>query len=90
MAERERYLTAGEVAERLQVSTSWVYRHKQLLRGVQVGERLWRFPERELEAYLAAVAPKPVVRTRTPARRRPPAPAPREWRLTYRSSRSTS
>jgi hypothetical protein len=28
---------------------SWVYKHKQLLGAVQVGERMWRFPEERLD-----------------------------------------
>ncbi len=34
------YLTAKQVAERLQVSVSWVYKHKRLLGAVQIGERI--------------------------------------------------
>ena len=51
-----RYLTVEEVAETLQVSVSWVYRHKELLGGVRLGDRLWRFPEQELPARLAQPA----------------------------------
>jgi len=51
-----RYLTVEEVAERLNVSASWVYKHKHLLGAVRLGERLWRFPEQELAARLAANA----------------------------------
>jgi len=32
-----RYLTVEEVAERLKVSVSWVYRHKDLLGAVRLG-----------------------------------------------------
>jgi excisionase family DNA binding protein len=48
-----RYLTVEEVAESLRVSVSWVYKHKQLLGGVRLGERLWRFPEQEFLARLS-------------------------------------
>ena len=51
-----RYLTVEEVAERLKVSVSWVYKHKHLLGAVRLGERLWRFSEHELTARLAANA----------------------------------
>jgi excisionase family DNA binding protein len=46
------YLTASQVAERLQVSVSWVYKHKHLLGGIRVGERMWRFPEERLHGHL--------------------------------------
>ena len=49
-----RYLTVEEVALTLGVSVSWVYKHKELLGGVRLGNRLWRFPEQELTARLAA------------------------------------
>jgi len=73
------YLTAQQVAERLQVSVSWVYKHKHLLGAVRVGERLWRFPEQQLTAHLASGSP---------AVRRRALPQPdneggaRKWRLT--------
>jgi len=51
-----RYLTVEEVAETLQVSVSWVYRHKELLGGVRLGDRLWRFPEQELPSRPAQPA----------------------------------
>jgi excisionase family DNA binding protein len=50
------YLTVEEVAEALRVSASWVYKHKDLLGGVQLGERLWRFPEQELGTLLSGSA----------------------------------
>ncbi len=78
-----RYLTVEEVAETLRVSVSWVYKHKQLLGGVRLGERLWRFPEQELPARLAQPAGQS-----TPPRAdvdhgpaTPPTPARRTWRL---------
>ncbi len=61
------YLTASQVAERLQVSVSWVYKHKHLLGAVRVGERMWRLPEQQLTAHLASGSP--AVRRR--ARRQP-------------------
>jgi excisionase family DNA binding protein len=78
-----RYLTAEEAAEALRVSVSWVYKHKELLGGVRLGDRLWRFPEQELPAQLAppAVATTP---PRADANRGPQAqstPARRKWRL---------
>jgi excisionase family DNA binding protein len=48
-----RYLTVEEVAESLRVSVSWVYKHKDLLGGVRLGDRLWRFPEQELMTRLS-------------------------------------
>jgi excisionase family DNA binding protein len=48
-----RYLTVEEVAESLRVSVSWVYKHKELLGGVRLGDRLWRFPEQELMTRLS-------------------------------------
>jgi excisionase family DNA binding protein len=51
-----RYLTVEEVAEALAVSASWVYKHKELLGGVRLGKRLWRFPEQDLMALLARPA----------------------------------
>ncbi len=78
-----RYLTVEEVAETLRVSVSWVYRHKELLGGVRLGDRLWRFPEQDLPGRLA----KPPVPATPPqadgdqhARTRP-TPARRKWRL---------
>jgi excisionase family DNA binding protein len=74
------YLTAKQVAERLQVSVSWVYKHKRLLGAVKVGERMWRFPEERLSAKLASGPPAAARRAR---RAFAPAPADRHWRLTY-------
>jgi excisionase family DNA binding protein len=78
-----RYLTAEETAETLRVSVSWVYRHKELLGGVRLGDRLWRFPEQELAGRLArpsepATPPRADIDRRTPTR---PTPARRRWRL---------
>jgi excisionase family DNA binding protein len=73
------HLTAKQVADRLQVSVSWVYKHKRVLGGVQVGSRMWRFPEASIEAYLQPHAPG-----QTPTRRRQPvARSRRQWRLDY-------
>jgi len=58
-----RYLTVEEVAQALGVSASWVYKHKELLGGVRLGKRLWRFPEPDLTTLLAQPArgsPRPV------------------------------
>ena len=51
-----RYLTVEEVAEALGVSASWVYKHTDLLGGVRLGKRLWRFPEPDLTTLLAQPA----------------------------------
>lgn len=76
------YLTAKQVAERLQVSVSWVYKHKSLLGAVQIGERMWRFPEDELSTLPARTSPSPAVAKR--ARRTPaPGPAAHDWNLKY-------
>jgi excisionase family DNA binding protein len=74
-----RYLTVEEVAEALRVSASWVYKHKELLGGVRLGDRLWRFPEQDLMTRLSerGVALRPVAQDRQ-AR---PTPADRTWRL---------
>jgi excisionase family DNA binding protein len=55
-AEMSRYLTVEEVAEALGVSASWVYKHQDLLGGVRLGKRLWRFPEQELAELLGEPA----------------------------------
>src|SRR5215218_6381632 len=55
-APMSRYLTVEEVAEALGVSASWVYKHTDLLGGVRLGKRLWRFPEQELTTLLAQPA----------------------------------
>jgi excisionase family DNA binding protein len=55
-APMSRFLTVEEVAEALGVSVSWVYKHKELLGGVRLGRRLWRFPEQELTTLLAQPA----------------------------------
>ena len=74
------YLTASQVAERLQVSVSWVYKHKHLLGAIQIRERMWRFPEERLHAHLAS-APQGTERH---VRREPEeGAATRRWRLTY-------
>jgi excisionase family DNA binding protein len=73
------YLTASQVAERLQVSVSWVYKHKHLLGAVQIGERMWRFPEEQLHIHLTR-GPQ---RTGWRARRASEGAATRRWRLTY-------
>ena len=74
-----RYLTVEEVAEALRVSASWVYKHKDLLGGVRLGDRLWRFPEQDLMTRLSerGVALRPVAQDR----RARPTPANRTWRL---------
>jgi excisionase family DNA binding protein len=78
-----RYLTVKEVAQTLRVSVSWVYRHKELLGGVRLGDRLWRFPEQELPARLSRPAEQ-ATPPRTDANQRPQTrmtPARRQWRL---------
>ena len=40
----------------MQVSSSWVYKHKDLLGGVRLGKRLWRFPEQVLTTLLSQPA----------------------------------
>jgi excisionase family DNA binding protein len=77
------YLTVEEVAEALRVSVSWVYKHKDLLGGVRLGKRLWRFPEPELRTVLAQPArgsPRPVAEDASAGRARPTS-AHRTWRL---------
>jgi excisionase family DNA binding protein len=79
-----RYLTAEEAAETLRVSVSWVYRHKELLGGVRLGDRLWRFPEQELPVRLAQPAAPPGPPRAGTDRGPQPRPTPartQKWRL---------
>jgi len=78
-----RYLTVEEVAESLSVSVSWVYKHKELLGGVRLGDRLWRFPEQELMTRLSqpAVASTQVAGEVDNGRQGRRTPARRGWRL---------
>ncbi len=76
----DRYLSAAEVAERLAVSRSWVYKHKRMLGGVQVGHRMWRFPEAGIQAYLSNRAES--LRTGRHSQRDAPQQR-RKWRLDY-------
>ncbi len=46
----DRYLGAGEVADRLGMSTDWVYRHADELGAVKLGGAV-RFPERAVARY---------------------------------------
>jgi len=78
-----RYLTVEEVAESLRVSVSWVYKHKDLLGGVRLGDRLWRFPEQELMTRLskrAAASTQPAGDVGR-GRQARPIPSHRRWRL---------
>jgi excisionase family DNA binding protein len=78
-----RYLTVEEVAEALSVSASWVYKHKDLLGGVRLGKRLWRFPEQELTTLLAKPpggSPHLAAQDAGRGGTRPPSPH-RGWRL---------
>ncbi len=78
-----RYLTVEEVAESLRVSVSWVYKHKDLLGGVRLGDRLWRFPEQELMSRLSnrAAASTQLAGDVGRGPRARPTPAHRRWRL---------
>jgi excisionase family DNA binding protein len=79
-----RYLTVEEVADALRVSASWVYKHKELLGGVRLGTRLWRFPEQELAMLLAKPATeskRSVAAEDASGRRVRSTPADRRWRL---------
>jgi excisionase family DNA binding protein len=76
----DRYLSAAEVAECLAVSRSWVYKHKRLLGGIQVGHRMWRFPESRIQAYLS---PRGGAWLPDRAARRGTARLRQEWRLDY-------
>jgi excisionase family DNA binding protein len=78
-----RYLSVEEVAEALGVSASWVYKHKDMLGGVRLGKRLWRFPEQALTTLLTQAArgsPRPVREDADGGRPRQPS-ARRSWRL---------
>src|SRR5262245_8605035 len=57
VSQMTRYLTVEEVADMLRVSVSWVYKHKELLGGVRLGDRFWRFPEQQLLGHLAPSQP---------------------------------
>jgi excisionase family DNA binding protein len=74
------YLSACEVADRLAVSRSWVYKHKRALGAVHVGDRMWRFPESSIQAYLYTHASK---LKPTREARQPEPPPRRQWRLDY-------
>jgi excisionase family DNA binding protein len=74
------YLTASQVAERLQVSVSWVYKHKHLLGAVQIGERMWRFPEEQLHIHLASEPQDTGWRARRASEEEA---TTSRWRLTY-------
>jgi excisionase family DNA binding protein len=78
-----RYLTVEEVAESLSVSVSWVYKHKELLGGVRLGDRLWRFPEQELMTRLSqpAVASTQAAGEVDRGRHARRPPTHRRWRL---------
>lgn len=78
-----RYLTVEEVAESLSVSVSWVYKHKELLGGVRLGDRLWRFPEQELMTRLSqpAVASTQAAGEVDRGRQARRTPTRRGWRL---------
>ena len=54
----ERLLTAQEVAERLQASRHWVYRHAGKLGGIKAGGKM-RFTREGLERYLARNRKRP-------------------------------
>jgi excisionase family DNA binding protein len=78
-----RYLTVEEVAEALRVSASWVYKHKDLLGGVRLGKRLWRFPEQELRTALTQPSrgsPRSVGKDAGGGQARPTS-VHRQWRL---------
>ena len=47
----DRYLGASDVADRLGMSTDWIYRHADELGGVKFGGAV-RFPERAVVRYL--------------------------------------
>ncbi|HZD70783.1 MAG TPA: hypothetical protein VFA45_18375 [Actinomycetes bacterium] len=77
----DRYLSATEVADLLAMSRSWVYKHKLALGGVQVGDRMWRFPENRIRAYLSSMdmaRPNANRHAHLPARR-----MRQMWRLDY-------
>ncbi len=78
-----RYLTVEEVAESLRVSVSWVYKHKDLLGGVRLGDRLWRFPEQELMTRLSerAAASTQLAGDVGRDRQARPTPSHGRWRL---------
>jgi excisionase family DNA binding protein len=84
----DQLLTAEDVAARLKVDISWVYRNKRALRAVRLGARMWRFPEEHLQAYLAergqqreagaGATHRPGARSRS---RRVPLPAESRWQV---------
>jgi len=51
--EPDRWLTAAEVATRLQKSIGFVYRHQRQLGGVKVSHKTLRFSEATLQRRLA-------------------------------------
>jgi excisionase family DNA binding protein len=48
----DEYLTADEVAEMCKASRSWVYRHRDVLRGRKLSGRVLRFRRSAVERYL--------------------------------------
>jgi excisionase family DNA binding protein len=84
----DQLMTAEDVAARLKVDVSWVYRNKRALGAVRLGARMWRFPEHHLQAYLAEQerqVPAPSGPTRRPTPRpqgrRPALPAEGRWQV---------
>ena len=50
---QDRLLTAQAVADRLSVDVRWVYRHKQVLGGIELSDRCLRFPASAIDAYMS-------------------------------------
>jgi predicted DNA-binding transcriptional regulator AlpA len=48
----EKWLTADQVADLLQVDRKWVYRNKEKLGAVSLSRRALRFPSSGVERYL--------------------------------------
>ena len=49
---RDEYLTADEVATMCKASRSWVYRHRDVLRGAKLSGRVLRFRRSAVDRYL--------------------------------------
>jgi excisionase family DNA binding protein len=80
----DEYLTVEDVATRLKVSTSWVYKHASLLGATKLGDRILRFPEAKVAEYLTARVHHGQRPARHPFRHaaeRRTQPAGQQWRV---------
>jgi len=50
----KKYITSKEIEDQLQVSHTFVRRHRQEFGGIRLGHRTWRYPPDAVELYLNA------------------------------------